>query len=240
MLPWVFTGCATTYYHLSPTGLNPRQKTEYVQGYQLVSEMRQISENEELIVNLSGYTVGKVLRLEVLYGNNTNEYFDAVPDKIEVYGIENGRSTKIKVWQANKYIRKMEQQQNATLILLAIGGALSASQAGTSNTTTTGTYNGYSPYGSYTGTFQSNSTTYDSSKIAEANFRNEQLIQRQAMQNANNISYLRSVLLNRTTLAPRHYIGGAVFCEKKIYSSYVIFVPFGGDHFVFHFNLITE
>ena len=237
---FILSSCAT-YYHLTPTTLTPSQKVYYVQGYESVSDGHYAAKDSGLMINIFGFTTNDVLRLEVYYQNDTAEPIDAIPDRIKVEGVaDDGSQKAVKVWEANSYVRKIDSQQRAALIISAIAGAFSAVNAGTSTTTTYGTYNGHSSYGSYRGSYYSQSQTYDPSKVAEANALNAAAIQSQANENERNIAYLTSVLLKRTTLMPKFHAAGAVFCDKDIYPGYIITVPFGGTDFVIHFKLVKD
>jgi hypothetical protein len=231
-------GCAT--YRLVPNEVYEGQEVIYVEGYEAVSENYLISEKGGLTVSVFGYLTDDVLAMNVFFGNACDEQINVLPDMIYVEGISEEGNIPIKVWEANAYIRKIRKIQNAALILQAIGGALEASNAGRSTTSTYGSYYGSTGYGSYSGTYSGYSTTYDYSKVAEANARNSAAIAAQARDNADNIEYLNAVLLKRHTLMPGTYISGAVYCEKKKFPFYKIKVPFGQRSFNFSLKLIEE
>ena len=117
---------------------------------------------------------------------------------------------------------------------------MEASSAGTSTTSTYGSYYGSTKYGSYSGTYSGYSRTYDYSKVAEANARNSAAIAAQARENSNNIEYLNTVLLKRHTLMPSTYISGAVYCEKTRCPFYKVRISFGQRTFSFSLKLVEE
>jgi hypothetical protein len=234
----IASGCAT--YRLVPNEVYGGQEIIYVQGYEAVSETYPISENGGLTVSVFGYFTDDVLALNVFFGNATDEPINVLPDTVYVEGISDQGNVPLKVWAANAYIKRIQTIQTTALVLQAIGGALEASNAGRSTTTTYGSYYGSTGYGSYSGTYSGYSTTYDYSKAAEANARNSALIAAQARDNANNIEYLNAVLLKRHTLTPGTYISGAVYCKKIKCPFYRITIPFGQRTFSFSLKLIEE
>ncbi len=232
------TGCVT--YRLVPNEIYEGQEVIYVQGYEAVSENYLISENGGLTVSVFGYFTDDILALNVFFGNATDEQINVLPDTIYVEGISVEGNIPIKVWEANAYIKRIETLQTTALVLQAIGGALEASNAGRSTTSTYGSCYGSTSYGSYSGTYSGYSTTYDYSKVAAANARNSAAIAAQARDNANNIEYLNAVLLKRHTLMPGTFISGAVYCKKTKYPFYKIRIPFGQRSFSFSLKLAEE
>ena len=234
----IATGCVT--YQLAPNELHEGQEIIYIQGYEVVTENFMLSENNGLTVSVFGYFTNDVLALNVFFGNTTEDQVNVLPDTILVEGISEEGITPVKVWEANAYIKRIKTIQTTALILQAIGGAMEASSAGTSTTSTYGSYYGSSRYGSYSGTYSGYSRTYDYSKVAEANARNSAAIAAQAREYSNNIEYLNAVLLKRHTLQPGTYISGAVYCEKKLCPYYRIRIPFGERTFMFSLKLIEQ
>ena len=238
----LLSSCAT-YHFLEPADLGLGQEIVYVDGYPAVTETYASAEDEGLIVAIYGYTTSQHLVLELYYGNATQSYINVFPDEIIVEGLGTDSSVDLTVWEANEYIRRVQRRQNTALFLQALSGALEASQAGYSSTATHGSYSGsyFGPsHGQFQGTYSGYTTTYDHSRVAEANARNRALMQSQANANQQNIQYLNAVLLKRTTLVPQQYIAGAVYVERAIHSNYRITVPVENRNFVFNFRLVQD
>lgn len=234
----MLVGCVT--YRLAPNQLDEGQTIIYIEGYEAIMEQCPIGETNGLTVSVFGYPTNEVIALNVFYGNATDQPINVLPDTITFEGLSDQGVEPIKVWEANEYIRRVKRIQNTTLILQAIGGAMEAASSGYSSTTTYGSYGGSSAYGSFSGTYSGYSSTYDSSKVAEANARNSAAIAAQAQANADNLAYLEAVLLKRNTLMPGNYITGAVYCKREICPYYRVSIPFGNELFTFSFKLIEE
>ncbi len=234
----VLVGCVT--YRLAPNELDEGQRIIYVEGYEAIMEECPLGENNGLTVSVFGYPTNKVIALNVFFGNATDQPIDVLPDTIIFEGLSDQGVKRLKVWEANEYIRRVKRIQNTALVLQAIGGAMEATSSGYSTTSTYGSYRGSSSYGSFSGTYSGYSSTYDSSKVAEANARNSAAIAAQAQANANNLAYPEAVLLKRNTLMPGNYISGAVYCEREICPLYRVSIPFGNELFMFSFKLIEQ
>lgn len=237
VFPFALVSCAT-YHFLEPVDLSPGQEVIFVEGYPAISEEYASAEEEGVAVAIYGYTTSKHLVLQVYYGNHTRRRIDVFPEAISVQGLRQESTADLKVWEANEYIRRVRRQQNTALFFQALSGAIDASQAGYSSSTTHGTFG--SNYGQYGGTYSAYTTTYDHARVAEANARNRAIVQSQANSNQQNIQYLNATLLKRTTLMPQHYTTGAVYVERAIHSSYRVSVPVENRTFVFRFNLIQD
>ena len=236
---FILTGC-TTFYYLSPSALSKDQTVVYIEGYEAITEKVYLADDGDFTVSIFGYTGKDVLILSLFYGNATNQAINVLPDQVIVEGVSDTKTELVKVWEANKYIRKIKLNQNISLILQAFAGALEASRAGKSTTNTYGSYYGSTGYGSYSGRYSGYSITSDSSKVAEVNARNTANIAAQARANEKNLAYLDAVLLKRTTLAANSYIAGVVYCDRELFSQYEITVPFGNRLFFFSFKLMDE
>jgi hypothetical protein len=234
----IMGGCVS--YYLAPNELYGNQAIIYVDGYEAITDQYYFAESNGLTVTIFGYPTNDVIVLQLLYGNETSEQINVLPDQVVLEGMSNRRSHSLKVWEANAYIRRIKGIQNTALILQAIGGAMEAASAGTSTTQTYGSYYGSTRHGSYSGTYRGYSRTYDSSKVAEASARNISSLIGQANANAKNIEYLNAVLLKRNTLQAYTFISGSVYCERKFYPIYRITVPFGDKQFVFSFKLVKD
>ena len=234
----LMAGCVT--YHLEPNELYEGQDIIFTEGYEAVIEDYSSGGEDRLTVSVFGYPTDSVIALHVFYGNATDKMIDVLPDRIALEGLSDQGRSHIKVWEANEYIRKTKRAHNTALVLQAIAAGLQAASAGTSSTSTYGSYYGSTRYGSFSGTYSQHSTTYDSGRVAEANARNAATIAAQADSNADNLAYLNAVLLKRNTLLPGHYISGVVYCDRELFSLYKISVPFGDRSFVFSFKLVEE
>ena len=236
----LFAGCAT-YHHLEPINLTSQQEVFYIDGYPSIREAVFIHEEQGILVSIYGYTIPRLLVLELYVHNATDDTFSFFPDQLVVEATSGDGWTRLKVWEANEYIRQVKRQQSTALILQAIAGGLDAATAGQSTTTTSGYYSGSyygNAFGGYSGYHSESSTTYDQSKVAEASARNAAQIRASTEANQANIKYLNAVLLKRTTLEPDDYVFGSVYVERGIFDRYRVMIELGGEEFDFSFRLV--
>jgi hypothetical protein len=198
-----------------------------------------ISKNFETGIAIYGMkTAGNELILHILYKNNsTDKRINVIPEQISVFGYNTtGQVKDFKVYSASEYLKKMRNSQAWALALQGVAGAIDASQAGQTTSTSYGTSSGsiygsdgtsYSGYGSSTTT----TTTYDYGAQAEANARNNAQLQNTAEQYANISSATEQGLIKANTLFPEQYVEGKVMVKMNANysSSFVVTVPVGNE-----------
>lgn len=197
--------------------------------------------------------------LNIGISNETNRRVNFFPDSIRVFGInmnpgqsEDDPLYGIKygdpeyehyVYNFSEYIKKIETQQGIAMGLMAFGAGKQASQAGYSYSTTNSYYSGnaYSSDGTYiqgNASGYSNTTTYDQSKVDEANYRNRQELNDLATRMDKSNEATESGLLKTTTLFPNDYIQGNVVV--KLTSGFTEFlrveIPIGSTTHVFYLS----
>ena len=218
----VSSACSTTQYYLKPTASDV-QDVFYVSGIPAVSEILYYDEDEFLYIGVRGHTNSELLVLQLYVANETHDSLDVLPDEIEVLGSSGDLWTALRVWDAFDYIRHVEAQQATARVIDAIASGLESANAGRSTTQQTGLYS--DAYGQPLGSYSGSSTTYDYSRVAEAQSRNA--AERRAMLDSqrSRLSLLDVHLLKRTTLLPGHDVFGLVFIERELYDRYRIRVP---------------
>jgi len=228
-----FSGC-TTSYHLNPVIEGDNMEMIYLDGKAVA-----ISRDFETGVAIYGMkTTQNELLLHVLYKNNTSDKrINVIPEQMSVIGYNvKGEANYFKVYPAEEYLKKMRNAQAWALALQGAAGALEASNAGRSTSTTTGSSSG-SIYGSdgttYTGYGSSSSTTttYDYGAQAAANARNREEIQETSAQYARGSAAVEQGLIKANTLFPEEYVEGDVRVKMNtMYSEkFVITIPMGSE-----------
>jgi len=227
------TGCASSYY-LKPIIEGDDMEMMYLDGKEVA-----ISENLETNVAIYGMKSTKnELILRILYKNKTTDKrINVIPEQITVAGYnKEGRSNYFKVYPAEEYLKKMRNAQAWAMAFQAVGGAMEASQAGKSTSTTYGSSSG-SIYGSdgttYTGYGSSSSTTTttDYGAQAEANARNRAEMQKTANQYAQLNAATERGLIKANTLFPEQSVEGNVMVKMNtMYNSkFVVTIPVGNE-----------
>jgi len=227
------TGCATPYY-LKPVIEGENMEMMYFDGKEVA-----ISKDFETGVAIYGMkTTKNELILHILYKNNTTDKrINVLPEQVSVAGYNNeGKVNYFKVYPAEEYLKKMRNAQAWAMALQGAAGAIEASQAGKSTSTTSGSSSG-SIYGSdgttYTGYGSSSSTTttYDYGAQAEANARNNAQMQKTAEQYSQINSATEQGLIKANTLFPEQYVEGNVMVKMNTMftSKFVVTVPMGNE-----------
>lgn len=234
-------GC-TSFHYLEPDAPTQTQQVRYVSGYPAISEI-QLEMGKEYYYGVAvfGYTISDNIVLDVYYENATTRPINVIPDSITVIGYRGDVPHSLKVHESNEYIRRVRRKQNTAIVLQAIGGALEDADAGYSTEYSSGTYSGSysgSSYGSYSGSYSGYSQTYDADAAAAARAQTSAELATRAEANSDNLEYLNTVLLKRTTLNPGYYISGLVYVNRDLYDHYTIVVPFGDSEFEFSFDLV--
>ncbi len=227
------TGCATSYY-LKPIIDSDDLEMIYFDGKEVA-----VSKDYETGVAVFGMkTTQNELILHILYKNNTTDKrINVIPEQITVAGYtKEGRYNYFKVYPAEEYLKKMRNAQAWAMAFQAVGGAMEASQAGKSTSTTYGSSSG-SIYGSdgttYTGYGSSSSTTTttDYGAQAEANARNRAEMQKTAEQFAQVNAATEQGLIKANTLFPEQSVEGNVMVKMNtMYNSkFVVTIPVGNE-----------
>ena len=230
----VSSACSTTQYYLEPTA-SDAQDTFYVSGIPAVSEVLSYGEDQFLFIGARGHTNSELLVLQLYVANETHHSVNVLPDEIKVMGRAGDDWNPLRVWDAFDYIRHVEAQQATARVIDSIASGLEAANAGRSTTQQSGLYSG--AYGQPLGSYSGSSTTYDYSKVAEAQSRNA--AERSAMLDSQRgrLSFLDVHLLKRTTLLPGRDVFGLVFVERELYEQYSIRVPIGDRQVELAFTL---
>jgi len=231
-------GCATTF-KLSPV----------IENYsgnnieKLFFEGNEVAwvKSKDRDIMIYGIKTGGNIVLHVLFNNRSDKNINVIPESISVVGInEYDEKVSLKVYSAEEYLKKMRNTQMLALVLQATGNAMSSMNSGRSTTTTnTNTYvsgnvGGNSFYG--TGNSTSTSTTYDPSKQAEINRRNQEQLERNAKQYRKQYAATKQGLLKKTTLFPNYYIEGNVMVKYERAMKYIVKIPFGNETFTLEFK----
>ena len=231
---YVGSACSTTQYYLEPAA-SDTQDVFYVSGIPAMSEVLSYAEDQFVFVGVRGHTNSELLVLQLYVANETHDSLNVLPDKIQVLGTSGGDWNTLRVWDAFEYMRHVEAEQATARVIAAIVSGLEAANAGRSSTQQTGLYS--DPYGQPLGSYSGSTTTYDYSKVEEAQSRND--AERRAMLDSqrSRISFLDVHLLKRTTLFPERDVFGLVFVVRELYDRYMIRVPIGDRHVELAFTL---
>jgi hypothetical protein len=228
-----FSSCVTSY-HLKPVIEGDSMELVYIDGKEVA-----ISREIETGVAIYGMkTTQNELLLHILYKNNTTDKnINVIPEQMSVIGYnDRGELISFKVYAADEYLKKMKNAQAWALAIQGVAGAMEASNAGRSTSTTTGSASGRI-YGSdgttYTGYGSSSSTTttYDYGAQAAANAKNREEIQETAEQYATSSAVVEQGLVKANTLYPEQYVEGDV--RVKMNSMYAarfeVTIPIGSE-----------
>lgn len=232
-MAFLWIGCVSSY-HLKPMIEDEDMELVYIDGKEVA-----ISRDSETGVAVYGMkTTQNELLIHVLYKNNTTDKnINVIPEQMRVIGYnEKGEQTSFRVYTADEYLKKMQNAQAWALALQGVAGAMEASNAGRSTSTTSGTASGR-VYGSdgttYTGygSTSSTTTTYDYGAQAAANAKNREELNETAQQYANSTAVVEQGLIKANTLFPEQYIEGDVRVKMNTMftSKFVISIPMGDE-----------
>lgn len=233
----LMAGCTNSYYLKPITTLNDSTEVIYLKGAPVA-----ISRGKETTVLLRGFKIpnGAVislwseLALGVYVKNSSQKRMDVIPENIVVYGFGSQLQKKyLKVHTAEGYLRKVRRRQNWALAAQALSGAIEATEAAKSTSSTSGYVSGSG------GTIYGHTTTetYDAGKESEATARNVAAAERTQQQNAQINAALEQGLLGRTTLFPGEHVAGTVMVRfKKCSGKLIIKVPVGNEVHTFIFS----
>ena len=193
--------------------------------------------NNAMIILTALKPAGGQLQLTVGYLNIGLDRADVRPDSIRV-AEDNGDVTSIlQVYTADQYMTKLHRQQNFAVMSKAISDGYNNQNAGYSTSTTnTSTV-------SPNGTIQrgiATTTTYDASKVNEANARTRQELNQMAGSFNQYNQSVNQTLLRASTLFKGQKLIGLVVVNAKPDISHKIYVtvPFGGEEY--NFTLIPN
>lgn len=240
---FLFSGCATTRYDLSPVLVKKNMKILFNNDREIV-----LCEGKKANLLMYGFREGSELFIYPgIYNKSQNEYLNVVPDQIEVYGVNaENKLKKLHNYTAKEYMAKQKSKQTWSQFFVALSGALNAAAAANSTTyssgysRSTGTYGGY---GFSANTYGSGvSTTYDYSKSLAVQAQTNQQLDNMRAQNAYTNQALDNCLLKKNSIGPQNYAEGYIVAEIEGYynSKYIIIVPINGEKFKFLFEPDSE
>lgn len=224
----LLSSCATSYY-LKPTGQTKNMDLIFNDGIPVV-----VSYLPSSTVALYGIkNTNNELWLHVFYRNDDSTYrVNVFPENITVSGESpHGEQLPFKVFAASEYLKKMRRTQAWMMVAQAYNTSVQAQQAGYSQSKTNS-----SAYGSAYGT--STTTTYDASKVSEANARNQQQLNQTAKIYSDVYNATEEGLIKTATLFPKQQVEGNVVVKFRNSYSQKIFisVPVGNEIHKFIFT----
>lgn len=253
----IFISACNTSYYLKPTVSGDSYDVYYNNGIQIVISQ---AKNSTLFAYIKRNQGDLNINLEVL-NNNIDNRFDFIPhEHVSITGDKNGKSSNLKVYDPVKYLKRMKRRQNTALILSAVAAGMENAQKGTtystSNTNTSTTFSGTgssntsgfvgNTYGNVntqtrvSGNVNSRSTTYtttyDQSKVDEANWRSEQELRQQAASYENMLNATEAGLIKIVTLFPEQKVSGIIKAKHKKFDNYTMEVTLGNDTHVITFK----
>lgn len=138
----------------------------------------------------------------------------------------NEKGKKLRIYTGEDLEREARTRAAIAAACIAMGqGAQSFAAAQPSYTTASGGYNGYTPYGSYSGSYYGSATTYNPAQQVAAN----QAIQANTANQLNSVAQgLNQVLgsisqvLSRTTVFPNQQVQGMVIVKKSALTNFKV------------------
>lgn len=236
----LLSSCASSYY-LRPTEQTKNMDMIFNDGIPIA-----VSYMPNSTVAIYGIkNTNNELWLHVFYRNDDSTYrVNVFPENITVSGQNSsGEQIPFKVFAASEYLKKLRRAQAWALALQAYNASVQAQQAGYSQSMTYSSAYG-SAYGS-NGTYvtgsaygTSTTTTYDASKVAEANARNQQQLNQTAQMYSDVYNATEEGLIKTVTLFPKQQVEGNVVVKFKGSYSQKIFisVPVGNEIHKFTFT----
>lgn len=211
------SGCAPVL-QLSPRiSDNNTQDTIYVDGNEVI-----ISEKEHTTIAAFGEAVKGELELTIHVMNISQERIDVLPENIIVTGKKaNGDQISLDVIQPNEYLRKIENQNRASLVASAIVGLVNTVEAGRSTADISGNIN--------TIPFNGTVETYNNyNQLAMGQMVTQNLTN---MTVAQNLAYnaVDHSLLKKHTLFPTQQLLGVVKIDYKPATEYTFEITLGDD-----------
>jgi len=236
----LLSSCASSYY-LRPTEQTKNMDMIFKDGIPV-----SVSYIPNSTVTLYGIkNTNNELWLHVFYRNDDSTYrVNVFPENITVSGQSSyGEQATFKVFAASEYLKKMRGAQAWAMAAQAFSASVQAQQAGYSQSMTNSSAYGsaYGSNGTYvTGSAYGNSTTttYNASKVSEANARNQQQLNQSAQMYSDAYNATEEGLIKTVTLFPKQHVQGNVVVKFKGSHSQKIFisVPIGNEIHKFTFT----
>ncbi|MCX7835690.1 MAG: hypothetical protein N2450_06425 [bacterium] len=240
IFPWLFLGCAPSYYLLSPQIVDPNhEKIFYFEDNEVI-----VVQGLESTIGIYGYqSTSNEITLNLIIKNTSDTLLHIIPEKFQFlasYNNENEYS--LRVYNAKGYMKKIKSQHDWNLFVASFASALSSFSAGVSTQSTYGTVNGHD--------INLQSTTIDYTKKYEVQQKNmEQLGRLQQHQNQQ-YAEINASLLKRHSLLPNQGITGIIKInlyqlsnqkDSPLFIQYIKHVTFklimelGNDKYTIHF-----
>ena len=173
---------------------------------------------------------GKWHRIDVVISNNNIVpiEFDPVVN-ISASSVDwDGNTSDLEVWSADKYIKKVNNSQTWTAVLMGVAEGMSTANAGYSTSTTNSYYSGNAyaygsggygygygyGYGNYSGTSTSQTRTYDAGAAYQARVLSQQRMADFSNAMAEEQEIKKLGYLKRNTIYPGETISGYVHVKR--------------------------
>lgn len=165
---------------------------------------------------------GKWHRIDVVISNNNIVpiEFDPVVN-ISASSVDwDGNTSDLEVWSADKYIKKVNNSQTWTAVLIGVAEGMSTANAGHSTSTTNSYYSGNAyaygsgGYGNYSGTSTSHTRTYDAGAAYQARVLSQQRMADFSNAMAEEQEIKKLGYLKRNTIYPGETISGYVHVKR--------------------------
>ncbi|MDB5004931.1 MAG: hypothetical protein JWQ34_3156 [Mucilaginibacter sp.] len=168
------------------------------------------------------------LELRIGYVNNNANRVDAIPEQIQVYTLNGKKLKSYAVYSADQYINKLQRKQNFAMAVQAFSDGYNNTAAGYSTSRTNAAV--VSSNGSYA-VGSSSTTTYDASKVSEADYRSRQELEHVATNFAQQNQNISQQLIRSNTLLKGQSIEGYVIVNtsKSFKEKIYVDVPIGND-----------
>ncbi|MEI6082485.1 MAG: hypothetical protein WCR44_08700 [Verrucomicrobiota bacterium] len=199
------------------------QKVIYDHGNALVVGVKKNGDNAGVGMQGLGEYGGGRVAFGLLYHNKTKSTCDFSLANISA---TNAKGQKLRIYTGEELEREARTRAAIAAACIAMGqGAQSFAAAQPTYTSASGGYNGYTPNGSYSGTYYGSATTYNPAQQVAAN----QAIQANTTSQINSVANgLNQVLgsisqvLARTTVPPDQYLQGMVIVKKSAVTNFKV------------------
>lgn len=226
--------CAPTQYNLKPIAYKQSSRSYFSNDREIL-----FCEGQETNILLFAFRDNsEIFIYPFIVNKSTDKYIDILPEKIKAFGVnKSGKSKELKVYSAQEYINKKQNEQKWTEFFVALSGAVNSMNAAKSTTYSSGYSNLRGNVGglNYYGNAYSNytTTTYDYNKSLEAQERTKRdLTELRTKHNSENQFY-NNVLLKKNTIPPSYSIEGYIILKgmEFYHSKYAIILPAGVDKY---------
>lgn len=210
------------------------QKVIYDHGNAVVVGLKKNGENGGVgMQGLGDYGGGRVA-FGIAFHNKCKSPCDF---SIANISATNEKGKKLRIYTGEDLEREARTRAAIAAACIALGqGAQSFAAAQPTYTTASGGYGGYTPYGSYSGTYYGSATTYNPAQQVAAN----QAIQANTANQLNSVAHgLNQVLgsisqvLSRTTVFPNQQVQGMVIVKKSSVTNFKVLA--NGEVYTFDF-----